>query len=295
MVTVWRIDVELTRHRRNPSACHAVLVPHRVRRFVAPLAGGLALVIGAAACTADEPAQNTDPLDLTATVPNETLVPPDATLPPEGQRPQAIAEGILAEVTQTIGIELPAGASECVVGALQDRISPSRLLDFGVEGLLAEAPEALRNDAFLAVDDCVDAEVLATAGAPLLTGAGVSETKATCLFRLIRNEMGMGGLFLYSAGRDGAIDLDQRLAEQYASIIETCAVDLATLATTTTIEAVPSDDAPPPTTSSATTTSVPGSATTTTVPGPPTTRQVVSVVTNAPPVTLATTSTTTDG
>jgi hypothetical protein len=245
-----------------------------------------ALGVGAlAACTSEPSGPAPDPLDLSATVPNETLVPPDQTLPPVAQIPAATAQAILEDVTNTIGIDLPPGANDCIVGALVDITPLQRLIDFGPNGVLADAPEPFQDVVYTTIDGCVDADTLAQAASPVLVNGGTSATKATCFFRLVGEEMGLSGLYRYSAAADGALPPQPELVEVVNSITKRCAIDLTTLGTTTTSSVAP-------TTTTTTTVLPPGATTSTTIAGAPVTQvPVVNVVTNAPPVTLATTTT----
>jgi hypothetical protein len=243
-----------------------------------------ALCAGAlAGCTSEPVGPGPDPRDLSLTVPNETLVPPDQTLPPIDQIPAATAAAILEDVTNTIGITLPTAASDCIRGALVDITPLQRLIDFGLTGVLADAPEPFQNFVYTTIDDCVSADVLAQAGSPLLVKAGASETKATCFYRLVGEEMGLSGLYRYTAATDGAFEPQPQLNSVIDSITKRCAIDVTTLGTTTTSSVAPATSS----------TTIPaGTVTSTTVAGvPATTVPVVNVVTNAPPVTLTTTTT----
>jgi hypothetical protein len=264
-------------------------VPRSRRGIAAPMFFLVALVTIAVGCvnTSSDPAPS--PLDPSATVPNETLVPREATLPPRDQLPTATAQALLADVSGTIGVQLPTSASECVTGAILDSIPEEELVRFGPSGVLADATQAFQTEVFGSFDDCVDGDALALAGSPVLIAAGASDAQATCFFRLIRNELGMGGFYRYSAAREGDFELDNRLVLVMASVTQRCGIDTSTLVVITTTTPPPPTDPPEP---GAPSTSTTVAASTTTDPNAPsTTRQVVTVVTNAPRVTLSTTTT----
>ena len=179
------------------------------------------------------------------TVPDDSSLGFGDTVPPETQLASAVAAGLVSGVQATIGVRFDTAVADCVTARLLDKPGAKALSGLTLGDPLTEAPQAIQDDVFTGFDACVNAETLDTAAGVPLRRAGVDDTKVTCLFRLIHDELGIAGYYRYSAGRDGSIAYDNRLGMEMRAIVDKCALDLGQFQPTTAPAPPVTDTLPP--------------------------------------------------
>jgi hypothetical protein len=135
----------------------------------------LLCVVSVTACTGDKRVPAADPLDPTATNVPETLVEPEATLPPADELPGAVADELIESVTGTIGLTFPEPVNVCLHDRLISTLGAPALADVGLGGELSDEPVAVQQDIFSAFDECITTDAYVQAGFTVLTGAGATE------------------------------------------------------------------------------------------------------------------------
>ncbi len=224
---------------------------------------------------------NEDSDDATIRTVEETLVPPEATLPGGKVTPEYVANRLLQSVTGGVGLVFSDESDACVTAALLTTVSDEDLAAIGVDGILGEQPIPLQDAIFAAFDGCISGDMMASVGAAPLINAGATPTQAKCVLQVGRDRLGFAGLYRYGATGAGEAEPNAMLTAAVTAVYADCGLDPGSLVAVTS---------PPPTRP---TTTLLG-ATTTTMPPTSrgeTTTTALLTTTTGPPVTLTRAST----
>ncbi len=250
------------------------------RRVVALATVAATSILWACTNTANNDGDNSS----TRTV-EETLVPPDDTLPGGKVTSEYVVARVLQSVSDGVGLLFPDDANHCITEALLKTVSAADLAAIGTDGIIGEQPDAVQNEIFAAFDGCVSGDLMGRIGAPTLVSAGATPAEAECVYQLGRERLGFTGLYRFGATDAGEAEPNAVLTAAVAGVYHDCGVDPAKL----TAPTLPTDTRPPPTTLfGETTTSAPSTS-----PGE-TTTTVVLTTTSGPPITLTRPSTVPD-
>ena len=224
---------------------------------------------------------NDDSNDATVRTVEETLVPPDATLPGGKVTSEYVVARLLQSVTGGVGLVFADETDACVTAALLKAISDEDLAAIGVDGLLNEQSILVQDTIFAAFDGCVSGDLMASVGAAPLINAGATPAQAECVLQLSRDRLGFAGLYRYGATEAGEAEPNPMLTAAIAAVYADCGLDPESLVAVTF----------PPVTRP--TTTLVGATTTTLPPTSPgeTTTTVLVTTTTGPPVTLTRSST----
>ena len=224
---------------------------------------------------------NDDSNDATLRTVEETLVPPEQTLPGGKVTSDYVVGRLLQSVTGGVGLVFSDETDACVTAALLTTISDQDLAGIGVDGLLSEQPIALQDMIFAAFDGCISGDLMASVGAAPMINAGATPAQAECVLQLGRDRLGFAGLYRYGATSAGEAEPNALLSAVVAAVYADCGLDPETLVAVT----VPPVTRPTTTLVGATTTTLPPTS-----PGETTTTVLVTTTTG-PPVTLTRAST----
>jgi hypothetical protein len=207
----------------------------------------------------------------------ETLVPPDETLPGGKVTPEFVANRIVQAVIGGVGLVFPDEAETCVSDALLRTVSNDDLAIFGVDGVVEEMAPPVQDAIFAAFDGCISGDLMATIGASTLINSGATVQQADCFYKLSRQRLGFAGMYRYGAVGLGQAEPNAVLSAALDDVYADCGLDPAALTPPT----LPPDTVPPSTT-------LIGATTTHAVPTSPgeTTTTVPLTITTGPPVTL---------
>ncbi len=211
----------------------------------------------------------------------ETLVPPEATLPGGKVTAEYVVDRMLQAVSGGVGFVFSDETDACVRAALLQTVSDADLAAIGVDGLLAEQPILVQDAIFAAFDGCISGDLMASVGAAPLINAGATPTQAECVLQLARDRLGFAGLYRYGATGAGEAEPNALLTAAMTGVYDDCGLDPESLVAVTS----PPVTRPTTTLLGATTTAVPP-----TNPGETTTTALLTTTTG-PPVTLTRAST----
>ncbi len=266
------------RSRRGAGRLPAV---HSFHRRVAALVVPVAMAT-MWACTKDSGGGSGD---LAGAASDESLVPPDATLPDGELTPEFVADRVIRAVFAGVGLVFPATTESCVRQGLLAGVDDAAFAAIGVDGIIGEQPPDVQDAIFAAFDACIDGEQTALIGSSTLINAGATAAEAACVYQVERQRLGIGGMYRFGAGESGEIPADPALRLLVTDVFADCGLDPAILVVPT----VPPDTRPPTTPAvGATTTSAPPTS-----PGE-TTTTVRPTTTTGPPITLTRPSTVPD-